>query len=518
MLQLRPYQQDCLDAILSLREKGNHRQLISLPTAAGKTVIFAHLVKKFDCRVLIIAHTSEILKQAQEKLLMVNPDIDMGFVDAEHKEFNAQVVIASVQSAGIDSNLEQLINQNFPLLIYDEAHHAAAEGAKKVIDRLGFGENTNKLLVGLTATAFRQDGKGLGKIFDVIAFERTTKQMIDDGFLCPPQGYKIATDVDLSRVKTVDGDFVGASLAKVMDTPEMNAMVISAYMKRADGRKAICFGTTVQHAKNLAEGFVACGINAKVIHGEMTLKDREQVLKDYQTGSTQILCNCQLLTEGVDLPETSCIIVARPTKSKGLYQQMVGRGLRLWPNKKDCVVLDFSDRNHSICSAAVLLDDVIITDDQAKDRKQKESEDTLPAQLNPALKSAIVSHDPLGKNFTWEKDGDNYIMRGGGLTHIEIQKIKNNEQYNVVFSDENGSKPIARNLNFEWAFSTAEDFAKENRKLFAISDREAAWRKLPISPKQKELLRKYGYRAGIDLLTKGQASEIIQSGVLRKSR
>ncbi len=511
-ISLRPYQVECLAKIKELHAQGKNRLLVSLPTASGKTVIFAHLITKLSGRALIIAHTHELLQQAEEKLIMIAPDIYAGFVDGEHKDFGAEVVIASVQSASLDSNLNQLSKQNFGILIYDECHHAATDSARKIIDRLGFGKKTNKLLVGFTATAWRQDKKGLGEIFDTVAYEKDTKSMIDEGWLVPPVGYKIATDIDLSSVQSVDGDFVQASLARVMDTQDMCSKVVEAYIQKASGRKAICFGVSVNHAKNLADGFNARGVVAKVIHGEMTLQEREAVLENYRSGSTQVLCNCQILTEGVDLPETSCVIVARPTKSLGLYVQMVGRGLRLWPNKKDCVVLDVGDRHHSICNAAMLLSDS--EKDQIKERTKKEMLRELPVKLNPKLKAVLVSSDPLGQSFTWERGDNNaYFMRGAGKARIDIVSF-GKDTYAAIYSDEESRRIIAENLNFEWAFSTAEDYAKVNRKLFVLSDKEAEWRELPITDKQIKTLRKCGFKSGVDKLTRGQASAIMQSGVL----
>ena len=194
----------------------------------------------------------------------------------------------------------------------DESHHSCADGARKVIDGLGFGKDTKKLLVGFTATAFRQDKKGLGEIFDTVAYEKDTKSMIDEGWLVPPTGYKIATDIDLSSVHTVDGDFVQSSLAKVMDTPEMTSLVIESYIKLAKDRQAICFGVNVNHAKNLAAGFMARGIASKSIHGEMPIQERECILEEFRTGSIEVLCNCQILTKALICPQVSCVIVQSP--------------------------------------------------------------------------------------------------------------------------------------------------------------------------------------------------------------
>lgn len=143
--------------------------------------------------------------------------------------------------------------------------------------------------------------------------------MIAHGYLCKPNGLKIATDLDLTSVSMADGDFQALSLAKVMDTPELNSLVVDSYIKSGCNCQTICFSVTVQHATNLAKAFIASGILAQVISGAMGLEERANVLKGYREGRVQILCNCQVLTKGFDAPETACIIVAKPTRSRLLY-------------------------------------------------------------------------------------------------------------------------------------------------------------------------------------------------------
>lgn len=509
-MNLRNYQRECIDAVLRLKAEGKHRQLISMATAAGKTVVFSHLIKEVGGRAIIIAHTIELLKQAQKTLKMVAPELTVGLVNENYKDFNADVVIVSTQSAFLESNLKQLKAQNINIMIYDECHRAAAEGNRRIIEELGFGKGTNKLLVGCTATAYRSDKKGLGEVFDVVAFEKSAVDLINDGFLVPPKGYKVATDIDLSAVQTVDGDFHQSSLAAVMNTTEMNQLIVKSWLSIAKDRPTICFAVNVAHAKNIANMFVAHGVAASSIDGEMPQKDRDDVLEKYKAGEIKVLCNCSILTEGVDLPMTQCVIT-KPTKSKGLYTQMVGRGLRLWPDKDNCIVLDFGSKNHTICSTAVLFEDQINPPQQARNQN---AERELPPKLNPQLKAAIVNSDPLGKSFTWQRGQDNsYIMRGGGIARIEIQQ-QSKDQYIVYYCEGLEYTELAYGVDFEWAFSTAEDYARDNRKKFALSDKDASWRNEPITEKQKALFKKCRFKAGIDKLTKGQATDIISSGIL----
>lgn len=521
MLTLRPYQRECLEAIHKLHSQGKHRQLISLPTAAGKTIVFSHLIKQVGGRTLVLAHTCELLDQARDKIKMVCPGLEVGLVNSRSKCFDAPVVISSVQAASVPANLANLAAQGFDLVIADECHHFAAESPRKVLSHLGFGEGTTRLLTGFSATCFRADGdgKGLGEVFDIVAYERSIKEMIDDGYLCTPRGLKIATDIDFSKVKTADGDFQAASLAKIMDTPEMNEIVVNAYRDNAGNSSAICFGVNVEHAIRLSEQFSSAGISSKAIYGEMPRQERAAILNEYLSGSITVLCNCHMLTEGFDAPHTSCVIVAKPTRSRGLYQQMVGRGLRLWPNKRECLVLDCNDKNHSICSAALLVRDseVSSTKKQIAEEK-KEILDKLPAKLNQKLKAAIINFDPLGESFTWEHEGKTYFMRGCGKLRLEI--IPQGDTYQVTCANSaigQENRLVASGLSFEYAFAAAEDFAKANRQLFVVSDMGAPWRDLPITDRQVALIRSRGYRAGIENLNRGQASTIIASGALKRA-
>lgn len=516
MLTLRKYQRECLDAIASNYKNGNCRQLVSLPTASGKTVVFASLIKESEGKSLVLAHTNELLEQAREKIQMIAPNLSVGLVNADSKEFDFPVIVSSIQSARQPNNLAELQAQNFNLLVYDECHHAASETSRNILNALGFGCKTDRLLCGFTATAFRQDGKGLKEVFDTVAYQRTIKEMIADGYLCPPKGIKVSTDIDLSKVKMGDGDFQAESLAKVMDVPEIRQIVVDAYQKEGEGRQTICFGVNIQHAHNLSSLFNDFGISSEAIHGRMSKSEREKVLNRYRSGQIQVLCNCQVLTEGFDAPETSCVIVARPTQSKGLYQQMAGRGLRLYPNKRDCIIIDLCTKHHSLCNTVTLLED----SNDIKEAEKSEKSDQLgvvesfPANLNQKLKAALISFDPLGQEFTWTCNESNiYVLKGDNI-RLGIVPI-NEDRYRVILASENGSQTISDDLNFEYSFAAAEDFARSNRDVFIVSDREAKWRNLPASAKQIALIRSKGYRAGLDKLTRGQASDIISSGTLR---
>jgi ATP-dependent helicase IRC3 len=515
-LKLRPYQEECLETIKTKFSQGVGRQLVHLPTAAGKTVIFSNLIQQLNRKTLVLAHTYELLDQAKDKIEMITPGIDVGIVNADSKEFDSHVVVSSIQSARQPETLAELQRQGFSLCIYDEAHRAAALSPRHILSSLGFFGSTENLLVGFSATPFRTDNKGLGEVFDEVVYKKTIKDLINLGFLCNPVGVKITTDLDLSTVKTEDGDFVTASLASVMNTTQMNELVVNAYIERAVERKTVCFAVNVSHAKSLAEAFKNRGISSEAIYGELPSHEREDLLNRFQNGSISVLTNCQILTEGWDCPQVDCVLVAKPTQSKGLYQQMCGRGLRLWPNKKDCLILDFGSKSHSLCSTNVLIQDSEEFEQKRKSEgKMVEFAKSLPPSINKKLRASIIEFDLLGDSFTWLKDGSSYYLKATGGKILKIFPTSEN-RFSVIFFNEKSSETVCKGMSFEYAFSSAEEFAKNNRGLFVVNDLEAPWRRLPISNKQKELLRSFGYRAGIDELSRGQASLIISSGALNR--
>jgi ATP-dependent helicase IRC3 len=514
-IQLRPYQAECLQAIKSSHASGIRRQLISMATGAEKTIVFSRLVKDLNVKSILFAHTLELVEQGREKIKMLNHNLKVGIVNGLKKEFDQQIVISTIQSAMRPDTLAELKKQNFQLCIYDECHRCGSETSREVLNELGFGKNTSKLLTGFTATPFRQDGKGLREVFDAISYEKGVKELIKEVYLCPPKGIKISTDIDLSKVKIGDSaDFQTDSLSQVMDIPEVRLLIVNSYLEKGQGRQTICFGVNVKNARNLSELFKEHGISSEYVHGGTPKSEREGILKRYQSGQTKVLCNCLVLTEGFDAPETSCVIIGRPTQSKGLFRQMAGRGLRLFPNKRDCLIFDLCTKHHSLCGTATLLEDERINREEKGEGRQKEEVEHLPINLNQKLKSALINFDPLGDSFTWSLSDNRYVLKGCSVK-LEIVPV-GDDRYRVILVSEQGIRVVAQGLDFSYSFCVAEEFAKENRSLFVFSDRSANWRELPASTKQISCIKSNGYRAGIEALTRGQASDLLVSGALRR--
>lgn len=343
---LRPYQREAIDAVLRARRAGQRRLLVCLPTGAGKTVIFSELARMAKRPVLVLAHRKELVDQARDKLSRALADpsvvaIEQGDASA-HPE--ARVVVASIRSLHEARLTRLLAERRFGLIIYDECHHAPAEDNTRVLRALGaFEPDWDGTLLGFTATTSRGDGVGLEKVFDQIVYHQTISSLVDQGYLVPLRGYRIATAADLHAVTAGAEDFVVEELAEAIDVKERNALVARTVQELARDRRTIVFCVTVGHAVNLAKALSAVGVPAGVVHGLLHPRDRARVLADFAEGRLSAITNVGVLTEGFDDPGVSCVAMARPTRSEGLYAQCVGRGTRLAPGKKDCLILDFVD-------------------------------------------------------------------------------------------------------------------------------------------------------------------------------
>jgi ATP-dependent helicase IRC3 len=221
-IALRDYQLECLETVLNESKAGIRRQLLSLPTGSGKTVCMAAIAKTINKKTLILAHREELITQAVDKFQMFWPEVSIGICMAGRDEIDNQIVVGSVQSCSRPKHLEKLMEQGFDLMMIDEAHHSSADSYQNVINNLGFGNGSKKLLVGVTATPQRADSQGLGTTFDKITFSRSIGTMIKAGYLSPVVGRKILTSFIFQKIATSGGDFVISDLAEAMNTPERN--------------------------------------------------------------------------------------------------------------------------------------------------------------------------------------------------------------------------------------------------------------------------------------------------------
>jgi superfamily II DNA or RNA helicase len=516
-IQLRDYQQECILEIAKAYKKGTRRQLVSSATGTGKTILFAALAKKLNTKTLILAHRDELLDQAMDKIIQVWPESKnkIGKVKAELNEYHKQIIVASVQSVTREKRLNELKKQNISLCIIDEAHHAAAESYFRVVKELGFMENApNKLLVGVTATPYRLDKVALGEIFEEIVFERTIASMIRGGYLADLRGYRIQTTTDISNVAVNHGDFQINALANVVDTKDRNDLIVKSYRKIADGLKSIAFCVNIEHSQHLAEKFNEYGISAKAVWGNMDKDARKNTLKEFKDNKIQVLTNCNILTEGFDEPSVRCLLMARPTKSQSLQIQMVGRGTRKFFNKTECLVIDFTDNAHDICTFGTLVGKEMKQGQTMKealdeiDQEEKEKKET--AWVKSTGKTIQKEFDFFEQsNFRWfEIPGFGWRLPVAPKTYVFLKAVEEEKYFvSLEVDGEEKEKLSDLPLSLGYAQGVAEDYA---RKYKSFSNKSAPWRQQPASAEQIELMKKFKIEHD-GFLTKGQASDLIEA-------
>jgi len=339
---LRPYQQEALDAVVSNANNGIKKQLVVLPTGAGKTVIFSQLpiIKPDTLPMLVLAHRSELLDQARSKILDCNPNLTVEIEQAERKAGRVDVVVASVATLGRNNTprIEEYPKDYFKSIVIDEAHHAAAPSYRRIIDYF-----SPDFLLGVTATPQRSDSTRLIDVFDEIVYYRTIQDLIQEGWLSPLVGYRVKTSTDISEVEIQNGEYSQSQLEEKIDNPERNAHVVAAYRNLAMDKKALIYASGVRHAENLALSFRQASVETAVIVGTTPREERETILAQFAKGQISVIVNVGVLTEGFDEPSLEAIIIAKPTRSTLLYTQIVGRGTRLFEGKEHCIIIDIAD-------------------------------------------------------------------------------------------------------------------------------------------------------------------------------
>lgn len=352
-MNLRPYQQHAVENAIATFERAGSG-LIVMATGCGKTVVFSSLIKNWpnNDRVLVVAHREELIHQAADKIARITgeqPDIEMADMRADTGSMwsqRARVVVASVQSliAGKPARMERFNPRTFGLVIIDEAHHAPASSYGKVLEF--FGRNAGIKIVGVTATPDRADEQALGRVFQEVICEYNLLDAIRDGYLVPIHQTSVNVHgLDYSNVGMVAGDLNQRGIAKAQSSEAVLHEMVHPTIEIANGRKTIVFATPgsggdendeFKISERMTEIFNRWkpGCAARVHQG--TPKDqRKQILNDFTTGRTQFLVNVGVLTEGFDEPSIECVALMRPTKSRSLFAQMVGRGTRPLPNVID---------------------------------------------------------------------------------------------------------------------------------------------------------------------------------------
>lgn len=353
-MNLRPYQQEAFERVLSEWDGGVKKTLLVLPTGTGKTIVFSKIAE--ECvrrgkRVLIMAHRGELLEQAADKIYK-STGLQCSVEKAEQTCLGEwyRIIVGSVQTLMHERRLNKFKQNYFDVIVIDEAHHCVSDSYQRVLQYF----NTSYVL-GVTATPDRADLKNLGSYFDSLAFEYTMPQAIKSGYLVPIKALTVPLKIDISMVGISAGDFKVGEIGTALD-PYLY-QIADEMVKYCMDRKTIVFLPLIATSQKFMgilneRGFVAAEVNG-------SSEDRAEILQDFEDGKYNVLCNSMLLTEGYDCPAVDCIIVLRPTKSRPLYCQMVGRGTRLSPEtgKDHLLLIDFlwMTERHELCHPAALI-------------------------------------------------------------------------------------------------------------------------------------------------------------------
>ena len=344
---LRDYQTDLVQAIRSSLAQGNKAPLAVLPTGGGKTHVAAHIIRATTDAgntALFLAPRRELVYQTRDKLTRVG--VEHGIIMAgEPANLYAPVQVA----CGPTLHRRAITGDRLPLpraklVIVDEAHLSIANSTKTIIERY---REQGAVIIGLTATPCRADGAGLGQVYDDLVEGPSVAELVNQKHLVPAR-YFTGEAPDLDGIKTTAGEYNQKQLGERVNRVQLVGDIVSNWARLAPDRQTFVFAVNVAHSMHLRDEFLRIGVRAEHLDGGTPNDERHEILERLRSGETQVLVNCEVMTYGVDFPPVSCIVLAKPTKSIARYFQMVGRGLRTWPGKVDCLVLDHAQAVQNI--------------------------------------------------------------------------------------------------------------------------------------------------------------------------
>lgn len=437
-MKLREYQSDAINKVLESLKKGVRRPAIVLATGGGKTVVMSHLIPKIEpqakgAKTLVLAHKEELVRQIAQTLRRVNPDLEIDIdMQRQKPSLSADIIVGSVPTLVRLTRLQWYNPKDFKAIVLDECHHATASSWTKILNYFGALDADLKMtVVGFTATLERADGASLGEIFEEIAYERSLLTMIEQKELCDAKFLSIQLNMDLSNVALYGGDYKQDELDSHMNTQDVNLQLARAYkkiQKQLGLKSSLIFCVTVEHCKTLCGVLQAQGVNAQYVSGNTVRHERRAILQDFKDGLIEVLCNVLVFTEGTDIPNIDSLILARPTKSRPLLTQMIGRGLRLHQGKEHCHIIDMVDATDlGILSVPILFGlpqnhkiNMKSFKDLEKDKQDfdKDEEIRLAEERRNNIRDILNSTDR-------EKDWDVKLEQRGGFA--ELLKLQQTE-------------------------------------------------------------------------------------------
>ncbi|TVY46911.1 putative mitochondrial ATP-dependent helicase [Lachnellula occidentalis] len=569
-IRLRQYQEECIQAVLSHLEKGDKRLGISLATGSGKTVIFTQLIDRVKPhaqgadQTLILAHRQELVEQAARHCTNAYPtksvEIEMSSMRASG---SADITVASIQSITSGDRISKFNPSRFKLVLVDEAHHIVAPGYMRALEHFGLSkaQASSPALVGVSATLSRFDGLRLGAAIDQIVYHKDYIDMIGEKWLSDVIFTTVHTKADISKVKKgANGDFKAGELSGVVNTDEINKVTVRSWLAKTEGRKStLVFCVDLAHVEGLTNTFRQHGIDARFITGDTPKPERSSRLDAFKRGDFPVLVNCGVFTEGTDIPNIDCVLLARPTKSRNLLVQMIGRGMRLHPGKKDCHIIDmvaslatgvistptlFGLDPSEVVEGATVDDMKAIQDRKEAEEERDQNASGVSAAKQPGPVTNTVTFTDYDSVFDLIEDTteernirsmsphawvciaqDRWILTNSNGSYVKIErKFKEeagDDQFLVTeiaalspaISKSPFSKPrkIAKALTFDDAIHAADTYAAKKYPFQFISQNQR-WRKKPATEGQLLFLNKLRLKDDQltpESLTKGRAGDMI---------
>ena len=564
----RYYQTNALNAINNDHTAGINRQLLCMATGTGKTEVFVKIPDKLRYKLpgqtMVLLHRDELAQQAINKFRLRNPHLNTQQEAGAEKcdPTSADVIVASVQTIGRKDTerIKKFNKQTLDKFTVDEAHRGIAQSYYNVYDNFNLlQDNDKRLLLGVTATPTRGDGEGLAKLFQKIVYTYPLRQAIEDGYLVDIKGIRVDTETSLDGVSTKGGDYDQKELADAVDNPARNILVGKAYLANCIGRRAIGFGVDIAHSQHLAEVFRGMGIEAEAVWGADP--DRDTKIKAFRNGDITVLFNAQLLTEGFDMAEIECVILAAPTKSGVVFNQRVGRGTRLclpegFDNlheyeknlmltpeeyyKKDVIILDVCDSSlrHNLVTLPTLLGlpsgmnmrgrSLVGTCKAIEQNLEKyphldfstlKDADKIEAFVESVnlFEVKFPLEVEMNSEFTWHP-----AYSGGYLLMLpekdEVRIVQNLLDKYEISAKIRGKKYRGERDSMDAAFSAADDLIRKTvPEAVKLVNRDAKWHQdAPTEPQMKLLKKLYKGKQTPENLTKGEASKLIGAALAGK--
>lgn len=528
VLPLRPYQQTSIDKLYAAYGEGRRRVPLVLPTGAGKTVVFSRVAA--DCvaggrPAVVLAHRTELIDAAVEKLGMSTTGLDVGVLQGRRRETSRSVIVGSVQTAVRAGALGLLAGRRPGLVVVDETHHVAARSYQTILRGLGVFNDDGPLLLGVTATLGRADGLALGDTFDgppahVVGID----ELIRDGYLLRPKGVRVKVEgLDFSRVKlsrTSDSGLDDRAVAQAMSDALAPAAIARAVLEHGAGRHGVAFLPSVELSKEQARVFTEHGLRSIHVDADTPAAVRKEVIRRARLGEYDVVCNVGLFTEGTDVPIWDLVVLGRPTSSEVLFQQMAGRGLRPYPGQGDCLVLDVVGvtGRHRLRSVVELggaemideLDDDLLQFDDEDDDEPREPREQAEPELLGGTDGELGYEliDLFSASHTaWQRSprGVWFLPAGNGRA-VFLAPAHEVDTYDVRWTD--GTLVHEDPCDITAAMSWGERAAKQHadRPL----ERDATWRVKKLTRAERMLAIYSGQAPGGELAptTRGALAEV----------